>query len=80
MRNGLFFVKNQLCSHVRESPLSLNRSTLMMVTGSEEVFSAWGTALSIVQHPILIAPAGRRQHIFGHKEVRYAGNSYPSRS
>jgi hypothetical protein len=26
------------------------------------------------------APAGRRQQIFGHKEVRYGDNSYPSRS
>ena len=26
------------------------------------------------------APAGRRQHMFGHKEVRYGDNSYPSRS
>jgi hypothetical protein len=26
------------------------------------------------------APAGRRQHIFGHKEVRYGDNSYPGRS
>jgi hypothetical protein len=25
-------------------------------------------------------PAGRREHLFGHKEVRYGGNSYPSRS
>ena len=25
-------------------------------------------------------PAGRRQQIFGHKEVRYGDNSYPSRS
>lgn len=25
------------------------------------------------------APAGRRQHILGHKEVRYGDSSYPSR-
>ena len=50
-------------------------SRLFLAEGNGSEYRA-----AILEHLNLIAPAGRRQHIFGHKVVRYAGNSYPSRS
>jgi hypothetical protein len=55
---------------------------LAVVFDPKRSWSAAARKLERVQEMSIhsLAMARRRQHIFGHKEVRYGGNIYPSRS